>query len=72
MEINQITERIIGAAIVVHRALGPGLLETAYETCLEYELLAQGLAVKRQWPVPLLYHGLKMDFGFRLDLLVEE
>ncbi len=71
MEINQITERILGAAIAVHRALGPGLLESAYETCLEYELLADGLAVKRQWPVPLLYHGLKMDCGFRLDLLVE-
>ncbi len=71
MEINQITERIIGAAIAVHRELGPGLLESSYETCLEYELLAGGLAIQRQYPVPLIYHGLRMDCGYRLDLLVE-
>ncbi len=71
MEINQITERIIGAAITVHRELGPGLLESSYEACLEYELLAGGLAVQRQCPVPLVYRGLRLDCGYRLDLLVE-
>ncbi len=71
MEINRITERTIGAAIAVHRELGPGLLESSYEACLEYELLAGGLAVQRQCPVPLFYHGVRMDCGYRLDLLVE-
>ncbi len=71
MELNQITQRIIGAAIKVHRELGPGLLEAAYETCLEYELRQDSLEVVRQYPVPLLYHGIAMDCGFRIDLLVE-
>ncbi len=71
MELNQISQRIIGAAIRVHRELGPGLLESSYETCLEYELRQEGLEVVRQYPVPLLYHGIRMDCGFRIDLLVE-
>ncbi len=71
MELNQISERIIGAAIKGHRELGPGLLESSYETCLEYELRQLGLEVARQYPVPLFYHGIAMDCGFRIDLLVE-
>ena len=71
MEINKITEKIIGAAIEVHRSLGPGLLESAYEQCLEYELLHRGMRVGRQLPVPVIYKELKLEYGYRLDLLVE-
>ncbi len=71
MEINDITHEIIGAAIRVHRMLGPGLLENAYETCLEYELLRVGLSIQRQYAIPLVYEGVRMDCGFRIDLLVE-
>ncbi len=71
VEINQVTERILGAAIQVHRMLGPGLLENAYETCLEYELLKAGLTIQRQSAIPLVYEGVRMDCGFRIDLLVE-
>ncbi len=69
--IDQITEVIIGAAIAVHRALGPGLLESAYETCLAYELGERGLAVERQKPLPVAYGDVRVDCGYRLDLLVE-
>jgi GxxExxY protein len=69
--LNQITEQIIGAAIVVHRALGPGLLESAYEACLLYELTHQGLKVEVQKPLPVVYREVKLDCGYRLDLLVE-
>ncbi|NIK73580.1 GxxExxY protein [Thermonema lapsum] len=71
MEINQITEKIIGCAIEVHRNLGPGLLESAYEECLYYELNELGLNVKRQLALPLIYKGVKLDAGYRIDLLVE-
>ena len=67
-----LTEVIIGAAIAVHRELGPGLLESAYEACLVYELETQGLRVERQKPLPLLYRGIRIDCGYRIDLLVEE
>ena len=67
----QLTERIIGAAITIHRRLGPGLLESAYESCLAYELDSQGLRVIRQKAVPLVYEQVKLDCGFRADLLVE-
>ena len=67
----QITDRIIGAAIKIHRALGPGLLESAYETCLTYELENDGLTVVRQKPVPVIYRGTKLECRFRADLLVE-
>jgi GxxExxY protein len=70
-ELNQLTEKIIGAAIEVHRHLGPGLLESAYETCLAYELEQLGLAVERQKPLPLVYKQIRLDQGYRLDLLVE-
>jgi GxxExxY protein len=67
----QLTDRIIGAAIKIHRRLGPGLLECAYETCLAYELKTQGLRVIQQKGVPLIYEGVKLECGFRADLLVE-
>jgi GxxExxY protein len=71
METNQITEKIIGCAIEVHRNLGPGLLESAYEECLYYELNTLGLDVNRQLALPLVYISVKLDIGYRIDLLVE-
>ena len=68
---NQITEKIIGCGINVHIALGPGLLESAYESCLYYELLESGLFVERQKAIPLIYKQVKMDCGYRADLVVE-
>jgi len=65
-----ITSQIIGAAIKVHRKLGPGLLESAYEACLAYELEKLGLQVQRQKAVPLVYETVKLDCGFRADLVV--
>ncbi|MEA1871309.1 MAG: GxxExxY protein [Candidatus Bipolaricaulota bacterium] len=70
--LDWITESIIGAAIEVHRALGPGLLESAYEACLAFELAQRGLGVERQKTLPVVYRGVKLDCGYRLDLLVEE
>ena len=70
MEINQITEKIIGCAIEVHKQLGPGLLESAYEECLFYELINKGLNVKKQLALPLVYKEIKLDAGYRIDLLV--
>jgi GxxExxY protein len=67
----QLTGRIIGAAIKIHRRLGPGLLESAYESCLAYELDLQGLRVVRQKAVPLVYERVKLDCGFRADMVVE-
>ena len=69
-EINRLTEIIIGAAIEVHRNLGPGLLESAYEACLEFELKKRGLRVERQVELPLRYKEVHLDCGYRLDLLV--
>lgn len=71
MELNQITEKIIGCAIEVHRALGPGLLESVYEECLAFELQKAGLRIERQVPVPLVYKEVKLDCGYRIDILVE-
>lgn len=70
-EINQVTQKIIGAAIDVHRALGPGLLESAYEACLVYELTERGLRVEAQKPLALVYKAVTLDCGYRLDLLVD-
>ena len=64
------TEQIIGAAIKMHRRLGPGLLESAYETCLVYELGRLGLHLQRQEAVPLIYESVKLECGFRADLIV--
>jgi GxxExxY protein len=71
MNANEITEQIIGATIEVHRVLGPGLLESAYEECLCHELKLRGLSFERQRPLPVEYKGIKLDCGYRLDLLVE-
>jgi GxxExxY protein len=68
---EELTERVIGAAIEVHRALGPGLLESAYEECLCHELHLRGIAFERQVPLPVEYKGVKLDCGYRLDLVVE-
>jgi GxxExxY protein len=70
--LDSITRRIIGAAIEVHRHLGPGLLESAYESCLAYELRQIGFKVEEQKALPVLYKGVKLDCGYRLDLLVED
>jgi len=69
--LDRITENIIGAAIDVHRALGPGLLESAYEACLAFELAQRELKVVRQQPLPVVYRQGKLECGYRLDLLVE-
>jgi GxxExxY protein len=69
--LNGLTDQIIGAAVAVHRALGPGLLESAYEACLYYELVKPGLSVERQKPLPLTYEGVKRDCSYRMDLVVE-
>jgi GxxExxY protein len=70
--INEITESVIGAAISVHRELGPGLLESAYEACLAYELNEKKLKVERQRNLPVIYRGVRLDCGYRLDFLVED
>src|SRR3954454_21892257 len=71
-QVNKITEVIIGGAIEVHRALGPGMLESAYEACLAFELMERGLAVLQQEELPVVYRGKNVDSGYRLDLLVEQ
>jgi GxxExxY protein len=70
--LNRITEMIIGAAMNVHRALGPGLLESAYEACVLHELAQAGLKVVQQKPLPVIYKGVALDCGYRLDLMVED
>lgn len=69
---GELTEKVLGAAIEVHKHLGPGLLESAYEACLCHELQIRGLAFQRQVPLPLDYKGLHVDAAFRLDLVVED
>ena len=69
---SELTEQIIGAAIEVHRALGPGLLESAYEECSCHELHLRGLQFLRQVPLPVEYKGVKLDCGYRLDLVVDD
>jgi len=71
MEINEITCKIIGCAIEVHKHLGPGLLESAYEECLIFELQNSGLRVESQKPVPVIYKEKKLDYGYRIDILIE-
>ena len=68
---DPIAGRIIGSAIRVHRRLGPGLLESPYKACLEYDLTQHGLRVAREVAVPIVYDGVKLDCGFRLDLMVD-
>ena len=71
MDVNQLSNKIIGAAIEVHKALGPGLLESAYEECLCQELELRGLHYERQKPLPVVYKGRKLDCGYRLDVVIE-
>ena len=71
MRINEITENVIAAAIDVHRELGPGLLESTYEACLVFELAERGLRVERQKALPVACKGVRVDCGYRIDLLVE-
>jgi len=69
---NELTHTILGAAIEVHRNLGPGLLESTYRNCLVQELTLRGLKVASERPIPVVYKGVKLECGFRLDLLVED
>jgi GxxExxY protein len=69
---EELTGTIQAAAIEVHKALGPGLLESAYEECLCYELTLRGIAFQRQVPLPVTYKGVRLDCGYRLDVLVED
>lgn len=71
LNIEEVVTLIIGCAIKVHKALGPGLLESAYKECLYYELLKAGLFVEKEKPMPLIYEEVKLDVGYRIDLLVE-
>ncbi len=68
---DRLTDEIIGSAIEVHRSLGPGLLESAYETCLAYELSQRGINVERQKSLPVMYREVRLEAGYRLDLLVD-
>ncbi len=70
MEINELTEQIIGAAIEVHRGLGPGLLESVYEECLCHELSLRKMEFERQVQLPVTYKGINLDCGYRIDILV--
>lgn len=69
---NEITEQVIGACIEIHRQLGPGLLESAYEECLCFELSQRGIRFERQKPLPVKYKSVNLDCGYRLDLAVDE
>jgi len=71
VDINKLSSTIIGAAIEVHKAVGPGLLESAYEECLCHELALRGIAFERQKPLPVVYKSHKLDCGYRLDLVVD-
>jgi GxxExxY protein len=72
MNVNELTGEVVDGSIKVHSVLGPGLLESAYETCLEYELRKRGLHVVAQLPVPIVYEGVRLDAGYRIDLLVND
>ena len=69
-ELNNLSYQIIGCAIEVHRILGPGLLESAYQNCLIFELKKAGLKVEKEISLPIVYKGMKLDYGYRIDLLV--
>lgn len=71
MSENDISYKIIGCALEVHKALGPGLLESAYQACLFYELNKTALLIEMEKPMPVIYQGVRMDCGYRIDLLVE-
>lgn len=69
---NELSNIIIGEAIAVHKVLGPGLLESVYEECLCYKLIHKGIQIQRQKPIPLIFEGIKMECGFRCDIMVED
>ena len=71
IELNQLTETVIGKAIEIHKALCPRLLESSYRECLHYELVKSGLSVEKEKPMPLIYKEVKLEQGYRIDLLVE-
>jgi GxxExxY protein len=71
MEVNQITHEILDSAYKVHSVLGPGLLESAYQACLVYELKKKGLKIEIEKPLPLIYEEVKLECGYRIDILVE-
>jgi len=71
MEFENLSKEIIGAAIEVHKFLGPGLLESAYEECLCYELANRGLKYERQKPIPVVYKEIKLECGYRVDIIIE-
>jgi GxxExxY protein len=71
MNENELSNRIIGLAIEIHQSLGPGLLESAYKECLYYRLKKEGLSVEKEKPMPLFYNEIKLDCGYRIDVLVE-
>lgn len=72
MDFDELSHRVIGYAIEVHRQLGPGLLESAYEQCLAHELMLAGIPAQRQLPMPIAYKGILLDCGYRIDLLVDD
>jgi len=72
MEFDKLSNRVIGCAIEVHRVLGPGLLESTYEQCLAHELTLNEIAFRQQWPLPVEYKEVRLDCGYRIDLLVED
>jgi len=72
MEFDELSRRVIGCALEVHKHLGPGLLESTYEQCLAHELRQAGIDFKLQHPVPVAYKGILLDCGYRLDLLIED
>ena len=72
MNENEISRIVIGCAIEVHKQLGPGLLESAYQECLYYELTQAGLKVQKEKPMPIVYKEVKLDHGYRIDLLIED
>ncbi len=72
MKTNKLTEKVIGCAIEVHKSLGPGLLEAAYEQCLSKELTLEGIKFKTQDPLPVTYKGVRLECGYRVDFLVEK
>ena len=71
-QLNAVTEQIIGAAMEVHRTIGPGLLESQYEACLAHELRERGFRVEQQKPLPVIYKGVRLDCGYRLDMVINE
>ncbi|MFZ0944877.1 MAG: GxxExxY protein [Syntrophobacteraceae bacterium] len=72
MKFDELSNRVIGCAIQVHRDLGPGLLESAYEQCLAHELSLSGISFRLQWPLPVHYRGVQIDCGYRVDIFVED